>query len=143
MTANLIRLTRGTGKPYEVIDQLNKLIDALGEYREAHGYLPGPEFSDMLVQAVDMDLLSRLDEVNRREYRATHTIVRGALQMAASQMLGQQTQKSAGLSELYDGINNFNDARAEIRAQWAPKFTERKKAAPKLKSPARPAKPRR
>jgi len=40
---------------------------------------------------------------------AEHTILRGALQTIASELLGQRTQKSAGKRELRQGIRDWID----------------------------------
>jgi hypothetical protein len=44
---------------------------------------------------------------------AEHTIYRGVLQIVASQLIGQSVQKSAGDSELHDGLHAYERARQE------------------------------
>ncbi len=49
---------------------------------------------------------------------AQDTVIGGALQIAASRLLGQQTQQSMGENEMYQGIENLSQARKERDAEW-------------------------
>jgi hypothetical protein len=106
LTANLLRMIRGAGKPYLIVGQLDELTTALIAYSEKSGsMMPSdhdlkraltPEEYDPLFRATYGDL-----EAERRD--AIQQIVRGSLQLVASQMLGQSTQEAAGRSEMHAG----------------------------------------
>ncbi len=53
LTANLIRITRGAGKPYEIVRQVDELARALRGYHDALGHWPR---SDELENALAFDL---------------------------------------------------------------------------------------
>jgi hypothetical protein len=92
LTANLLRVTRGAGRPSEVPAQALSLLEPCQEFRQV-GH-DAPDFN-----------------------HAVHTIVRGALQMTASRLLGQLTQERTGENEFYDRIDDFQRERAAERAR--------------------------
>ena len=49
LTANLLRVVRGAGKPYEIVRETDALVNALVAYRDAVSHWPtSDEFSAML-----------------------------------------------------------------------------------------------
>jgi hypothetical protein len=113
LTANLLRITRGAGRPYQVFGQALQLLEACKEFREQLGYPPDAEFSQMLDTAPEFDAPDDDD--------ARHTIVRGALQLTASRLVDQRLQIKAGECELFDGIQDLARLRAERRARGSGK----------------------
>jgi hypothetical protein len=109
LTANLLRITRGAGRPYEVFKQALQLLEACKEFREQLGYPPDPEFSQMLNTAPEFDAPDG--------DHALHSIVCGALQTTASRLLDQRLQIKAAERELSDGIRQLERARAERHAR--------------------------
>ena len=113
LTANLLRITRGAGRPYDVFEQALHLLQACKEFREQLGHPPDAEFPQMLDTAPEFDA--------PEDDRALHTIVRGAFQFTASCLIGQRLQINAGERELYDGIGELERLRAERRARLSGK----------------------
>ena len=118
LAANLMRITRGAGKPYLVGRQAQELIEALKAYREAVGLYPGSdEISAALNIQEDLRLSGQLSRSENSRRYAKEMLVRGGLQIAASRLLGQSTQESAGSSELYQGFMDLRDVQDEDRSE--------------------------
>jgi hypothetical protein len=92
LTANLLRVARGAGQPYAVMQQSVAFLEACEEYRDKLQRHPSDHFTQMLNTGPDFDA----PDLNHAE----HTIVRGALQMTASRLLGQVTQERNDGNEL-------------------------------------------
>lgn len=121
--ANLLRVTRGAGKSYELGTQANRFVEALISYQEAAGCYPDAvSLNGVLDFGHDEEFLSKLKGDARDEYYAKQAILRGALQTVASQMLGQLTIQRSGEKELSDGIQHLNGIREKRRklheAEW-------------------------
>jgi hypothetical protein len=113
MTANLLRVIRGAGKPYEIGQQAAALVEALVKYRDVTGAWPD-DLSEVLSIERDMDNLEghQLDRAD-----AEQRVISGALQVAASRLIGQTAHASVGSCEMYEGINAIADMREEGRAK--------------------------
>jgi hypothetical protein len=118
LAANLIRVVRGAGKSYELGKQAAAFIHALQDYREGVGHYPAPHELNAMVALEDDDTREWSEEERSRRH-AERTIIRGALQIAASDMLEQRTQRAAGESELYTGVNRTIDQREAAQRKWA------------------------
>ena len=140
-TANLMRITRGAGKPSEVGYQAQALIAALDAYFTAVGHYP---FEDEISRALDIEYEAKdLQQYPREEVHriyAKQTLICGALQISASRLLGQRTQEASGNHELYAGIREIEDLRRETRAARSAVAAAPEKAAkpPSLKPKAKP-----
>lgn len=118
MTANLLRIVRGAGKPYEIVRQTDELVQALVAYQRAVGHWPpSHELADILSIDRNEEWRSQLKSSELSRLYAEERIVRGALQKAASRLIGQTTQERAGESEIYDGLRDLDAARAEHRRE--------------------------
>lgn len=136
LAANLLRVIRGAGKPYDLPQDAASFVRAVVAYQEAAGHgVPSDELSAMLTDAVDQDIDRAQGDESDRAY-AERKIMRGCLQIAASRLLGQRTQESAGDSELYDGARDLEAWREEQRRQWAAKVPPRRSKAATAKKPA-------
>jgi hypothetical protein len=119
LTANLILVARGAGQAQDVGRQAMALIESFQEYHDAFGRLPGQELTEFL----DHDRLwsdvdwSRFDDDYADRHFATIKMVRGALQMTASSLLGQRSDYLAGERELHDGSRARQDTQARARAR--------------------------
>ena len=107
--ANALRVMRGAGKPFDLLRDLDALIKATRELDPMTLYDATLIFQDTLQSAFKQDI--DLEGVPA----ARQTIARGALQMLASELVGQSTQKRRGESEIHDGIREMQDAWAEGR----------------------------
>jgi hypothetical protein len=146
LVANILRVMRGAGKPFRIFDDLTNLRDAMREMDEVTFYDATMRFEEVLHSAMKQE---RDDD---GIHYACHTITRGVLQMLASELVGQGTQKRAGESELTRGIREMQSAWEESRKKWrtqaavqslrmkplAPKHRKKRKAKPIPKVVAKP-----
>lgn len=119
LAANMLRVVRGAGRPWELPQQMAAVLTACEEYREAVGSYPS---SDEISGPINV----RYPADGRRRDAfdgAAAEMVQGALQMAASQIIGQSTQEAAGRSELFDGVRRL-EAYWERQRTNPPKFTD-------------------
>lgn len=136
LTANLLRVCRGAGKPYEIGPQANALVAAFMAFFEATGQFPDNyHLTNMLHRPSALESFREkgLDPTKYRGYltreEAKQTIVRGALQMVASDLLGQTTQIRRGEDELHQGIRALDEWHGHLRAQRAQEERERRRQA--------------
>lgn len=130
VAANMLRIVRGAGKPHELLLQMKKAIDTAVKFEEVHGHWPHDVIANVLqIQSEDEkrydDLREgRLTQADIDRWRedgnvgrmlAEHTILRGALQTIASDLVYQPTQKCAGERELDSGIRDWIRNREEQR----------------------------
>ncbi|KRQ92375.1 hypothetical protein [Bradyrhizobium valentinum] len=129
--ANVLRVVRGAGKPYELLVQMQEVVDKAIKYREAHGYYPSSDLiltklalHDEYKQQRKRDDRGEINEESRHFLReegeftrlhALHVIHCGALQIAASGLIGQDTQQRAGESELHRGLTMWQQWLEEQR----------------------------
>jgi hypothetical protein len=117
LAANMLRIVRGAGRPYELPAQMAKVLNLMEDYREATGHYP----SDYEIG----DTINIRNEAGGRSDDWSHgidTMVQGALQVAASTMVNQSTQKSAGEHELIEGLAQIEKIREANRRKaqgWA------------------------
>ena len=144
LAANLLRVTRGAGRPYELANQAVAFVNACVAFREATGAYP---MADEIAAALDLndepEWIRELEGTERALYDAKYVIIRGALQIVASEFLGQRTQVAAGSHELADGIRDHQaaiKAMRELRRKVAekPHTVVRSKSKPSRKN-VRPA----
>jgi len=105
LAANLIRVVRGAGRPFQLGDQCADFLNVAQAYRAAHGVWPTEEMHDWLSVSSDVDERVRVGGADAAKMRAVDDIIAGSLQMAASRLLSQRTQEAAGKSEMVRGIN--------------------------------------
>lgn len=103
MAANLMRIARGAGNPYELEQQITSLSDYLKSYRD----LVGHGVSDHIVYDC-LNIRQRLDHDTDADYRRRHeakeTMMLGAIQVAASRLTRNTTQEIAGDRQMLDGV---------------------------------------
>lgn len=119
LTANLLRIVRGAGRPYSIGQQVEALVAALNGYHDAAGHGP---FTEHLTEMLSIDgriheWRQRISDSDLHRLYAKEQIVRGALQQAASRLVDQRTQERAGESEMHDGIRNLEAAREKGRKE--------------------------
>jgi hypothetical protein len=117
LTANLLRIVRSPdtgGKPYQVLRETVTLMEAFKEYDKVAGHWPpAHEIAEALStrpvhESID-EAIKHWDPVKHAE----DTIISGALQIAASRLLGQRTIAIKGSSEMHDGIRELEQAYME------------------------------
>jgi hypothetical protein len=142
--ANMLRIVRGAGKPYELLVQMKKTIDSAIKYQELHSHWP--EISNYLQiedehhRHMERAQKGELDKATFDLWRedgtfermmAENTIMRGAFQTVASQLIGQRTQQTAGEQELHDGLRHWLRIRDERREKERLAALRARVAAPK------------
>lgn len=114
LAANLMRITRGAGKPYHLVNEINAVVSALNSYKEAFGHFPD---SDTLRQTLNISLdeekEDRLSDRALLWFYAEEKMMKGGLQMAASKLLGQTPQERMGHREVFEGLTEIEHQRAE------------------------------
>jgi hypothetical protein len=119
LTANLLRITRGAGKPEEIMRQMNDLAAAIRGYWDAFGLSPyGDEFARALDVSHDLETTRNWSSENRDRDFAEHRIIRGALQVVASRLAHQTPHETLGRGEMYGGIKALEDIRAKGWETW-------------------------
>lgn len=105
MTANLLRVARGVGRPELIVAQVTLLVAAFAAYRDASGDELKP--SD-ITEALRLEhIMDDEDELWPVWDRAVREMVNGALQVAAAELLGQQAQAATGRRELFAGYRHI------------------------------------
>jgi hypothetical protein len=105
--ANMLRIIRGAGKPYELLLQMRKTIDSAIKFQEIHGYWPNDVMASKLRLQDEMDeCLERgragtlaqvhidrwMEDGTFDQMSAEHTLYCGVLQIIASRMIGQKSR---------------------------------------------------
>lgn len=129
LAANMLRIVRGAGKPYEVGQQCARVIDAYHKYRATVGEWPPSHVIGEILSIRYRENRAKTDRAIEWE-DAKQQMIAGGLQAAASQILGQLTQERAGESEMFDGLRVIERQREENRAAAS---------ASKPKKPTKPA----
>jgi hypothetical protein len=107
-TSNLLRVTRGAGKPHEIPSQIRGLAVLIDHAMS----LPGRSYTLNLSSM--LRYRSPLEEANLNQENhdiSESSVISGALQVVASRLAGQLSQESVGRGEMYDGINSIIRAR--------------------------------
>ncbi len=122
LAANIIRVVRGAGRAYDIGRQCVEVIEA---YKRYHEFVERWPADHEITRALSLpDLFdSDLEDDEFDHARAIQRIVRGALQMTASEILAQRLQFAAGQEELYAGV--FEIERRRERAQMEMAARER------------------
>jgi len=141
LAVNVIRVTRGAGKAYEVGRQANKLIETMQAHWDAFGHYPAEaDFHEALRHTADRDPEYGLEQWRRDAFAQ---IIRGSLQVTASRLAGQPTQVAAGEDEMWRGLRYYEEWREEQRRENAERDRAARAAAKSAKSkPVRRAKPK-
>lgn len=118
LAANIIRVVRGAGKSYDIANQCALVIKAFHQYREQVGCWPSSWEIDQALSIREETENPTYDDAWEREH-ARDSIIRGALQVTASRLVGQNTQEQRGRSEMMDGVRELEHIREEARKRMA------------------------
>jgi hypothetical protein len=134
--ANFLRITSGSGKPHELLRQMEKLSAALRAYADAHdGALPPAKAVHQILDSRAALIeyrpwIKEIDEAKRRRWEADGTyarddavagIIKAGLRMVASELVDQLTQHSVAESEFYEQISRLEEVRENNRRRHGPK----------------------
>jgi hypothetical protein len=115
LAANIMRVTRGSGRVFEISLQANAFLDAMTRYRDVVGYYPHMDRLKKALRTDDPVATDRMPADKLGEVYARRTIVRGALQVAASRLLDQSAEAAAGEAEILKGIREFEKVEEAAR----------------------------
>ncbi len=113
LAANLMRISRGSGKLYEVEAQVMELAELFAKHRSltAHG-IP----QDIFDRALSYDPYISTDDKELADYQHAHLqIVKGALQLAASEITDNNTTRHKGEEQLRQGQMMWEELRNRRR----------------------------
>jgi len=119
LTANLLRVSRGAGKPLRIERDIEELHNAFARYEEVAGPHPVPDLHKALDYNPDRSFIAKLDGENRAWEYAVDLILSGAMQVVASRLVGQATQQAAGSHTMYMGIRELDEIKAARRYKEA------------------------
>lgn len=142
LAANIMRVARGAGRPEELGLNAQAVVETMVAYHEAVGhYPPSEELAVSLPIENSAEIMERVGSEGRTRLRAEQDMIRGALQVAASRLLGQGTQESMGRTEMMRGFHALEDAEAQSRLRWARQHSAPKVARSPKKKKAKPKAP--
>lgn len=141
LAANLLRIVRGAGRPSELGRQMSDVIDRYIAYREAVGHWPPSETILEILRVSRTDNLDAwvasfrpgIDEasIDRSlkdgtydRARADDEIVRAALQIAASKLVGQRLQEATGHNDLSGAIRALEAAQRKRQSKRSNQLDE-------------------
>jgi hypothetical protein len=134
--ANFLRMTSGSGKPLDLLPQMEKLDASIRAYAEAHdGALPAPKVIHQILDSHAAKLEYRpwirdAEETARQRgesdgesdrSKAVAGIIKAGLRMVASELVDQLTQHRAAQSDFYEQVRNLDKAREKGRLKYLPK----------------------
>ncbi len=109
LAANLMRISRGSGTLYEVEAQVMELAELFAQHRSltSHGVSP-----HIFEKALSYDPDISIEDKELADFqRVRSQIVKGALQLAASELIDNNTTKHRGAEELCEGQMKWEELR--------------------------------
>ena len=133
LAANIIRVARGAGKPHEIILQCNEVVKTAIDFRDKTGDMPA-NYSVSNTLRLREEELTEYESFNSQRRLAMEQMMSGALQVAASRMLGQRLQVDQGEKEMQSAYRDLENLYEERRKQREAELrAARAKPAPKRK----------
>ena len=127
LTANLMRIVCGAGKPDFIAEQLREVAQAYADFNDVYGRpLWSDECSVML--SFSMPELPNNDDL-ANDVILEHALCREALQIVASTLLEQELQRKQALGDLLSTLN-ARESRHKLRNLQRRRETKRSKRAP-------------
>ena len=122
--ANALRVIRGNGRPFTLLGQMTKILRLTEAYRELQGFCPSSHQVQEWMDPFPYDMARPYSELRE----GLETTASGALQFAASSLLGQAPQKASGEQQMRRGIDILNARSERMRPEYAAEFSSRKGA---------------
>jgi hypothetical protein len=114
LTANLIQVVSGIGKPDRIVDFIDGFVDTINEYYKTVGSMPTVALLGELIGFPGRADLNpgdhRLDEVILED-----AICRSALQLVASTLMDQRIHQERALGEMQAQLRRFVDIRERAK----------------------------
>jgi len=126
LAANMLRVSRGAGRPSDVGEQCLAVLQSFEKYREEVGQYPLPQdIADALNFRKSRES-NGYPEYESERTSAIQEIIAGSLQYVASEYLNQHPQIATGENQLLEGIRRLEAYHKADRKKWE---RERMKAA--------------
>jgi hypothetical protein len=128
--ANFLRINSGSGKPLDLLVQMEKVTASIRAYADAHdGSLPPAKLVHQILDSRAALIEYRpwikdVDEEARRRWEADGSysmrdavsgIIKAGMRMIASELVDQMTQHSVAESDFYEQIRLLDDTREKGR----------------------------
>lgn len=125
--ANILRVMRGSGKPYEILRQLIEVVEAEAALVEKG---MGPSWPRIPSQAEELhqggrhgnitkeDINRMIENGSMAQARATDSICDAVARLIAARLLHQITQERVAENDLHSAINDLEEANERYRKSW-------------------------
>jgi hypothetical protein len=129
LTANLIRIVRGAGKPEMIFEHVDGFVEAFARFCDDTGETPDP----MLLRELIALPQPNWDDDRLDEALSEQAILRHSLQVVASELLQQRMQRDAAMNKLHDTLRRIEERRtlAKKRKRKAQKQSQPKPNPPR------------
>jgi len=111
LTANLLRVVRGAGRPNQIGRQAVELIAQFKLFYKAHGHYPmSARYSDYLGLFSSSEKVASLSAIDKDRVVAEQRLIKASLQIVASDLIHQRVQKSVAENDFYQAFNEMSKA---------------------------------
>ena len=137
LTANLMRITRGAGHPYRLVEEMVACLQAVQEYRDVVVYGPSTEEIQAALCPDEPEDDFTEEEMNRcydsgawDRQQALLQIRRASLAMTAAMLVNQRLQISKAETDMRSATDRLEEAHQTLR-----KFHAARRAATPVQQP--------
>jgi hypothetical protein len=114
LTANLIDIVRGAGKPLELSRDVDAFTAALAGFERAMGEHPKAwEYADMLRVTLEPEDHPTSQDKMAERY-AQHAILQRSLLLATARLLGQEAEAAAAYAGLHEALSGLEETKQKI-----------------------------
>jgi hypothetical protein len=110
LTANLLRTVRGAGKPEMIFEHVDHFVKAFARFCDDNGQPPDATLLRELIALPQPNWNHNDDRL--QEAIGEHSICQNSLQIVASALLDQQTQREKAVDDLRDTLRIIEGQRA-------------------------------
>ena len=115
LTANLISIVRGAGKPLDLNPNVELFAAALAAFEQVAGGHPKAwEFADMLRADLEPKVPASATAGDMAEVYAQHDIIQASLQLAAARLLKQEAGAAEAFAELHKALAGLEETKRKI-----------------------------
>lgn len=129
LTSNLLRVTRGAGKPTKIAYDCSNVLKAVEEYKEITGSWPDGRIATEALSIRDPFIDDPKFDRWRDEMQLADEVLLGSIQVVASRMLDQKLQIKAGENQMSRALRGLEALKKERAKEFA-----KKHGAPKPRS---------
>jgi hypothetical protein len=131
LAANLMRVSRGAGRPYMLFRDCLEVVKTAQAYHDATGSWPSDYVISNAITCEEYREVENPSDYWRGRKAALDTIVKGALQLAASRQLVQIPQERAGEHELIGGFQRLQEVQQAENRLWKERLAAARNPRPK------------